>query len=147
MIQLQLLSKEQLEELFYLEQRCFPEDPWSKSMFESELSNPLSVFVTAVDEETGALIGYGGVWLMYDAGNITNIAVHPDYRREGIGRRILELLTQICREKGMETITLEVRESNSSAQQLYLAEGFALCGRRKRYYQGTEDALIMTKEL
>ena len=147
MIQIGILTEDLLDEVISLEQICFPDDPWGRLSFENELSNPLSVFLIAKDEDTGNVIGYGGVWLMYDAGNITNIAVHPQYRREGIGRNILALLTDICMEKRMDTITLEVRESNLPARALYEAEGFSVCGIRKKYYQGKEDALIMTKEL
>lgn len=147
MIQIGILTEDLLDEVISLEQICFPDDPWGRLSFENELSNPLSVFLIAKDEDTGNVIGYGGVWLMYDAGNITNIAVHPQYRREGIGRKILALLTDICMEKRMDTITLEVRESNLPARALYEAEGFSVCGIRKKYYQGKEDALIMTKEL
>ena len=147
MIRMEVLSTERIEEVLEIERICFPHDPWSRLSFENELKNPLSVFLIAVDEETNKMIGYGGVWLMYDAGNITNVAVHPDYRREGIGSKILSLLTDICIEKGMETITLEVRESNRSAQALYEKDGFSVCGIRKKYYQGKEDALIMTKNL
>ena len=147
MIQIGVLTEDLLDEVISLEQICFPDDPWGRLSFENELSNPLSIFLIAKDEETGNVIGYGGVWLMYDAGNITNIAVHPQYRREGIGRKILALLTDICMEKRMDTITLEVRESNLPARALYEAEGFSVCGIRKKYYQGKEDALIMTKEL
>ena len=116
-------------------------------MFESELTNPLAIFLVAVDETKHRLIGYGGVWLMYDVGNITNIAIHPDYRREKIGSQLLSVLESICTEKGMVSITLEVRESNLPAQKLYEKSGFSYCGRRKKYYQGIEDAMIMTKEL
>ena len=147
MIQIGILTEDLLDEVISLEQICFPDDPWGRLSFENELSNPLSIFLIAKDEETGNVIGYGGVWLMYDAGNITNIAVHPQYRREGIGRKILALLTDICMEKRMDIITLEVRESNLPARALYEAEGFSVCGIRKKYYQGKEDALIMTKEL
>ena len=145
MIQIELLTEEDLDDVLALEQLCFPDDPWGRISFENELTNSLSVFLVAKDEER--VIGYGGVWLMYDAGNITNIAVHPDYRREGIGSKILTLLTNICEEKGMDNITLEVRESNFSAKALYEKEGFSVCGVRKNYYQGKENALIMTKEL
>ncbi|MEE1014233.1 MAG: ribosomal protein S18-alanine N-acetyltransferase [Clostridia bacterium] len=147
MIQIGFLTEEALDEVLALERICFPDDPWSRMSFENELTNPLSVFLTATDDATGSVIGYGGVWLMYDAGNITNIAIHPDYRREGIAARLLTLLTDICMDKGMETITLEVRESNLPARKLYETSGFSVCGLRKKYYQGKEDALIMTKEL
>lgn len=147
MIHIGVLTEDVLDEVLDLEQICFPDDPWGRLSFENELHNPLSVFLVAKDEESGSVIGYGGIWLMYDAGNITNIAIHPQYRREGIGSKILKILTDICIEKGMDTITLEVRESNLPAQALYKENGFTVCGCRKKYYQGKEDALIMTKEL
>lgn len=147
MIQVTILEEKDIEQIVALEQCCFPDDPWTRGLFEQELENPRSVFLVAKDSKTNQLIGYGGIWLIYDTGEITNIAVRPDYRREGIGSKILTLLTQICVEQGMDAITLEVRESNQAAQKLYESKGFLVCGRRKRYYQGKEDALIMTKEL
>ncbi len=147
MICVRTLSEDDIDAVWELEQICFPDDPWSRSMFESELDNSLSVFLTAFDEETGELAAYGGMWLMYDSGNITNIAVRPSYRREGIGRRILRLLEKICRERGMEEITLEVRSKNEAAQCLYSSEEFEICGLRKGYYRNHEDAVIMTKKL
>ncbi len=147
MIQIELLTEDVLDEILALEQLCFPDDPWGRLSFENELSNPLSVFLVAKDIDSNKVIGYGGVWLMYDAGNITNIAIHPQYRREGIGSKLLDLLTDICMERGMETITLEVRVSNLPAKTLYETNGFLVCGVRKKYYHGKEDAFIMTKEL
>ena len=147
MICVDLLKKSDIDEVLALENLCFPKDPWSRLSFENELENPLSVFFVARDEETGRMMGYGGIWLMYDIADITNIAVHPDYRREGIGRKLLQLLIQIAREKGMVAITLEVRKSNLPAQKLYESTGFVHCGVRRRYYQGIEDAQIMTLEL
>ncbi len=147
MIVINLLKQSDIDEILPLEELCFPSDSWSRSSFENEVDNPLSVFFVARDDESGAMIGYGGVWLMYDVADITNIAVHPDYRREGIGRELLQLLIRIAREKMMTSITLEVRESNLPAQKLYESVGFVHCGTRKRYYQGIEDARIMTLEL
>lgn len=141
------LSKDNIDDVWRLEQICFPEDPWSKNMFESELDNPLSVFLAAYDEESNELAAYGGVWLMYDIGNITNIAVNPSYRGEGIGRELLRLLEKLCRERGMNEITLEVREKNEPAKNLYLSEGYEECGLRKGYYRDRESAVIMTKKL
>lgn len=147
MIKIHLLEKKDIDEIVQLENICFPEDPWSQLSFETEVENPLSVFVVARDEGTEKIIGYGGIWLMYDVADITNIAVHPDYRGEGIGRKLLQLLIKIAREKRMSAITLEVRESNIPAQRLYESAGFEHCGIRKRYYQGKEDARIMTLEI
>ncbi len=147
MIVMSLLKKSDIDEILVLEELCFPDDPWSRLSFEKEVDNSLSVFFVARDEETGSIIGYGGIWLMYDVADITNLAVHPDYRHEGIGQKLLQLLVQIAREKKMTAITLEVRESNLPAQKLYESAGFVYCGTRKRYYQGVEDAKIMTLEL
>ena len=147
MIRMELLRTEDIEAVLELEKLCFPMDPWGRIAFEDEVDNPISVFLTAVDENSGELVGYGGLWLVYDVGNVTNIAVHPDYRRTGIGREILGVLIRICREKGMAAITLAVRHGNLPAIRMYENAGFQACGLRKRYYQDNEDALIMTKEL
>lgn len=147
MIKFGLLTTEVIDEVFELEKVCFPDDPWGRASFENEVNNHHSVFVTATDEESGRLIGYGGIWLVCDTGDITNIAVHPDYRREGIGKKILDLLTDICIEREIKSITLEVRDSNLPAYNLYLKEGFVVNGRRKKYYKGADDAILMIKEL
>ncbi len=144
MIFVELLKQEDIDEVLVLEKTCFPDDPWNRASFENELTNPNAYFLVARDDEKGEVVGYGGVWAMYDVGDITNIAVRPDYRREGIGRKILNLLIDLCKEKGMTEITLEVRQSNLPAQRLYTSEGFEICGLRKRYYQNKEDAVIMT---
>lgn len=147
MIYVQILKEEYIATVWRLEKECFPDDPWSREMFESELNNPLSVFLTAVDDESDEVVGYGGVLFMYDTGHITNIAVGHAYRRKGIGRCILRLLTDVCRKCSMAEITLEVRSKNEKAKNLYLSEGFEVCGHRKRYYRDREDAVIMTKKL
>lgn len=147
MITIRLLKEEDIDEVLSLENLCFPDDPWGRISFENELDNSLSVFVVAVDDESNKIIGYGGVWLVYDTGEITNIAVHPHFRREGIGKKILNILTSVCKERGMSAITLEVRDGNAPAFALYLKEGFKECGRRKKYYKGIDDAILMTKEI
>ena len=146
-IQINPISETILPALYELECLCFPQDPWSPASFRQELANPLSVFLAATETSTGRIVGYGGVWLMYDAGNITNIAVHPDFRRMGIGTALLCRLLQVCRERAMNSMTLEVRKGNHGAIALYESFGFQICGLRKRYYQDREDALIMTLEI
>ena len=146
MIKFEMLSRDNIDEVYALEKVCF-EDPWSFESFESELSNKISVYIVARDEETDKIVGYGGVWMMYDCGDITNIAVSPESRRMGLGEKILELLTNISREKGMESLGLEVRASNDAAIGLYEKCGFTPCGIRKRYYKGKEDAILMSKSL
>lgn len=147
MIQFELLKEAHLGQILELEQLCFPEDPWTRQMFESELTNRISVYLVAVDLESNLVAGYAGVWLMYDIGNITNVAIRPEYRGEGLAMKLIELLTAVCREKGMSGMTLEVRKGNLPAQSLYRKLGFLPCGERKRYYQNQEDAIIMSREL
>ncbi len=147
MIKFGLLTAEVVDEVFELEKVCFPDDPWGKASFENEIDNQHSVFVTATDDESERIIGYGGIWLVCDNGDVTNIAVHPDYRREGIGRKILDLMIDICKEREIKSITLEVRDGNIPAYNLYLKEGFVVNGRRKKYYKGIDDAILMIKEL
>ena len=147
MIKFGLLAAENIDEVFELEKLCFPDDPWGRVSFENEVDNPHSIFVTATDDKTEHIVGYGGVWLVCDNGDITNIAVHPDYRREGIGKKILDVMTDICKEKQISSITLEVRDGNLPAYNLYRKEGFVVNGRRKKYYKGIDDAILMIKEL
>lgn len=144
MIEIVLLQPAHLKRITELEKQCFS-DPWKISAFAEELKNPLAVYLTALETENQQIIGYAGMWLMVDMANITNVAVHPDFRRQGLAGRMLRQLIKIARMRGMEGITLEVRASNFPAQNLYNALGFSVLGRRKGYYQDREDAIIMTK--
>lgn len=120
--------------------------PWSKEAFVLEITtNKLAKYV--IVERDGHIVGYGGVWLIIDEGHITNIAVEPQYRGQGIGNFLVEKLIDICKERGITSLTLEVRKSNIVAQSLYKKYGFKECGIRPGYYSDTkEDAIIMWKE-
>jgi [ribosomal protein S18]-alanine N-acetyltransferase len=97
------------------------------------------------DQPVYRIVGYGGVWLSVDEGHITTIAVAPMHRGQGIGELLLNHLIDHANELMAERITLEVRISNSVAQQLYLKYGFEPVGKRPRYYTDNgEDALLMT---
>lgn len=146
MIEFELLSKDNIAEIWDLEKICF-DDPWSYNSFERELDNNISVYIVARAAETRKVVGYGGIWMMYDYADITNIAVSPESRRCGLGGKILQILIDISREKNMESINLEVRASNIPAIRLYEKYGFSQNGLRKRYYKGKEDAVLMTKTL
>lgn len=146
MIKFELLSDKNINAVWELEKLCF-DDPWTYKMFESEIDNNISVYLVGIDEEKDIVVAYAGIWLMYDYGDITNIAVHPEYRREGIAKKMLSLLINICREKSIERICLEVKESNKSAIKLYEYFGFKTDGVRKRYYQNKFDAYLMSLDL
>lgn len=125
-----------------VEKACFSV-PWSRESFWREAQNQRTSYRLAVDEKTGWVAGYVGCWVIDDEAQITNVAVHPDYRGQGIGRRLLENLIAVIRERGAERLTLEVRPSNTAALNLYTSLGFVDCGRRPHYYEDGEDAIIM----
>lgn len=145
MIEFEMLSEDNIREVWELEKRCF-DDPWTYNMFESELDNRISVYIVGRDIDSGAVAAYGGVWMMYDSADITNVAVAPEYRREGLGSEILRLLAKVCTERGIKTVNLEVKASNSAALALYEKFGFVRCGLRKKYYHNTDDAVLMCME-
>ncbi len=120
--------------------------PWSKNAFIEEVTgNKFAIYVAArVDN---VIAGYGGMWKVFDEGHITNIAVHPEFRRTGVGSALLRRLIEIAKAQGITKMTLEVRKGNIPAQKLYGKYGFAAAGLRKGYYaDNNEDALIMWKE-
>jgi ribosomal-protein-alanine N-acetyltransferase len=118
--------------------------PWPAYAFEQELrGNRLARYVVARAGER--VVGFAGVWLMVDEAHITTFGVHPDWRRQGIGRQLLLNLIDLGRTLKARRMTLEVRVSNEEAQGLYRAFGFEVVGRRPRYYTDDgEDALVMT---
>jgi ribosomal-protein-alanine N-acetyltransferase len=94
-----------------------------------------------------SIIGFAGLWLMLDEAHITTIATHPDYRGRGLGELLLCSMTKIAYDIAAQRITLEVRVSNTVAQNLYRKYGFVVVGTRRRYYSdNNEDAYIMTTE-
>lgn len=126
-----------------IERACFSL-PWTEEMLEGELSNPLARYFAAVGAVR--LAGYVGAHVVAGEGYITNVAVHPDFRRRGVASALILRLERECREA--EFLSLEVRVSNAAAIALYARHGFSRSGIRKNYYERpAEDALIMTKLL
>lgn len=122
--------------------------PWPSYAFEQEISgNRLARYVVARVPEGDAerVVGFAGTWLMVDEAHITTFGVHPGWRRQGVGRRLLLRLLEIAIEIGARRMTLEVRVSNAAAQALYASFGFTVSGRRRAYYTDDgEDAHVMT---
>ena len=129
-----------VDDVITVENACF-RHPWSKESMMKELDNPAARFLMM--KEDGRIIAYAGVWFILDEGHIANIAVMPEYRGKGNGRRIVEALIRLAADSGMSFLTLECRRSNTVAQNLYHSLGFKDVGFRKRYYENVEDALIM----
>lgn len=127
-----------------LEKLCFP-DPWSERSVASELDNPLSCWLVAVEGDRVA--GYVGSQTVLDESDMMNLAVHPEDRRRGIARELVTALIAMLKKRGSRCLTLEVRASNDAAQALYESLGFQTVGRRKNYYlKPREDGLILRKE-
>ena len=118
---------------------------WTEDDFLRELTqNKTAIYIVAVLD--GEIVGYAGLWHVVNEGQITNVAVLPEYRRLGIGEKLMQEFFEIASELNMMGITLEVKISNYAAQKLYTKHGFKPEGFRKNYYKDTnEDAVIMWK--
>lgn len=138
------MERRHVPQVAALEKECFC-DPWSEGSVASELGNPLSRWLVALEGEQ--VLGYVGSQTVLDESDMMNLAVDPAFRRRGIARALVCALIEQLRKMGSRCLTLEVRASNESAQALYACLGFVQVGRRKNYYLNPkEDALILRKE-
>lgn len=127
-----------------LEKICFSA-PWSERSIAYELTNPLSLWLVAMEDEK--LVGYVGSQAVMDEADMMNIAVCPDHRRHGVAESLVAALCDKLKGRGVNSLTLEVRASNEPAKALYGKLGFVQVGRRPNYYRDPrEDALILRKE-
>ena len=139
------LKEEDIFAVYEIEKECFS-SPWSQNGIKEELTNPLANFL--VYKLDGRTVGYIGSHIVCDECSITNVAVLKDFRRKNIASTLIDALIEICKEKAVESIFLEVRKSNIAAQTLYLKKGFSPIGERKNFYTApTEDALLMKFKL
>ena len=144
MIEYVLMNPDHVSQVAQLEKECF-HDPWSENSIASELKNPLSLWLVAVDGQQVA--GYVGSPSVMGEADMMNIAVSSKFRRMGIAQELVERLVAQLREKDVYSLTLEVRASNEPAKALYGKLGFSQVGRRPNYYRNPkEDALILRKE-
>lgn len=138
------MGQEHVSQVAELEKQCFS-DPWSEKSVASELENPLSLWLVALEGDTVA--GYVGSQTVMGETDMMNVAVSPAYRRRGIARELIQALLRELARQGSHRLTLEVRASNAPARALYESLGFAQVGRRPNYYRNPkEDALILGKE-
>lgn len=128
-----------------VEAACFAQ-PWSANSLELLTKDGIGVGFACMDGDR--VVAYGGMICAVDEGQITNIAVLPDYRRRGMGDAIVRALLRYAKDEKLDTVTLEVRASNAAAIALYRRNGFSEAGRRKAFYtKPTEDAMIMTAKV
>ena len=133
------MSAEHVKEIAEIEKVSF-KTPWSAQMIADELKNPLAHYF--VIEKDAQVVAYMGFYRILDEAHITNIAVKPDEKRKGFGKKLLEFALNDMVENGVSKVTLEVNEHNVPAINLYESFGFKMAGRRKKYYEGVDDALI-----
>lgn len=139
------MNRENLEAVHRLEARCLSQ-PWSLEGLAEELDNPNALYLIA--QEGQEVLGSGGMQFAAGEFYITNIAVHPDHRRQGVGRALLRALVDFAAGQKGEFVSLEVRPSNLAAIGLYQSMGFVQAGRRRDFYSGPrEDGLIFTLTL
>lgn len=144
MITITPMTADHVPQVAALEAICFA-DPWSEKSVASELTNPLSLWLVALEGET--VVGYVGSQSVLGESDMMNVAVHPDYRRRKIGETLVLELVQQLKVRGNYCLTLEVRASNDPARKLYEKLGFRQVGLRKNYYRNPkEDACILRKE-
>ena len=136
-------EKRHIAALEDLEKQCFSM-PWTAQMLESQLPDDRHVFIVA--ENDSELLGYVGMMYVLDEGYISNVAVSPMFRRQGIADALIAELVKRAEDLELSFVTLEVRSSNSAARALYAKHGFSDVGIRKNYYDfPKEDAILMTK--
>lgn len=133
---------EDLDQVMKIEESLFAV-PWTREGYFTFLTRENSMFL--VVEEKGEILGYCGLLMVLDEGDVTNVAVRRDRQREGIGNFLMESLIRLSREQGIRMIHLEVRAGNETAIRLYERLGFVRDGLRKAYYTDpVEDAILMT---
>lgn len=136
---------EDIDDVLSIEQASFA-SPWSRNMFLEEMRNRSSRLV--VFRSDGDMVGYACYWLVLDEAHLLNIAVHPDRRREGLGKLMMVEIEATCLDKGLTRIILEVARRNVPARALYRACGFTSIGFRRNYYSvAKDDAIVMEKRL
>lgn len=139
-VRIQKMKRRHLRSVLKIEKQVYPR-PWTVGVFTSEVANPERCYVVARVGTT--LVGYAGMLFSADDAHVANVAVDPRWHRHKIGSRLMLTLVRYAREHGYKNLTLEVRVSNTGAQSMYHRFGLAPAGIRPRYYENTEDAIVM----
>jgi ribosomal-protein-alanine N-acetyltransferase len=140
MFRFEKLTLENVKSVALLEKKCFGENCWSEKLFIEEISQENKHYIVVLDENL--VVAYGGFAQVLDEAHIMNIAVDFSYRNQGIASLIIEKIIYLAKENNISSITLEVRENNIPARNLYEKHSFKLAGVRKGYYQDKENACI-----
>lgn len=140
------MSEQDIPSVMEIERLCFSDSPWPREEFLYELKeNPFSVL--CVSEKENRIAGFIDWWILYEKAQVANIAVHPEFRKQGIAREMLKNCIRDAEKKGCETLSLEVRTGNEPAIVLYHSFGFIDAAIRRNYYENGEDAILMVLPL
>ncbi|HKL73868.1 MAG TPA: ribosomal protein S18-alanine N-acetyltransferase [Clostridia bacterium] len=145
MVRFDNLTYDNAKQVAALEKECFGKHAWSENLFLDEIPQENKHYIVAYDDDE--VIAYGGFAQVLDEAHIMNIAVKNSYRKQGYGSIILDKIILKAKELNISSITLEVRESNIPARNLYEKHTFELAGVRKGYYQDKENACIYWRVL
>lgn len=136
------MEERDIQRVYEIEAACFP-DPWSRRSLAGELADPMACWL--VLEKEGRVAAHMGIHLLGEEADVMNIAVAPEFRRQGLADRLMAAMLEKCRKQGVSRLMLEVRESNAPARALYEKWGFGEEGRRRRYYRDpVEDGILMS---
>ena len=135
-------QKDDVAAISEIERAAFS-DPWSARSFRDALEHP-SVYFGCARSDAGEVLGYVVAWFVADEGEIANLAVAPEGWGKGIGRALLDAALAEATQRGIQSVYLEVRDSNARARRLYQSRGFEEVGRRTKYYRRpVEDAVVL----
>ena len=142
-LEIKPLTLELVDGIYEVELSCFSH-PWEKKSFIDEVNNPVARYFVLTQENE--VIGYAGLWHIIDEGHITNIAIKKDFQGQGYSNILIKELINYKNENSLAFLTLEVRESNIKARNLYEKYNFKETGRRKNYYENNETAVLYSLE-
>ena len=144
-MKIEIMKEEDLEKIKHKLQDEY-DDFWNYNILKKERENENSILIVAKDEELD-ILGFAGVQFILDEADITNIVTKKNNRNQGIGSQLLNKIIEISIQKNIKKINLEVNENNQYAIKLYKKFNFQEIGRRKNYYNGTETAIIMARNI
>ena len=145
MITIREMTEDDIDGVLEVEKESFS-TPWTERLFYDEVRNPRTIYYVCCEDDE--IIAYGGMWHVVDEGQITNVAVKKDFRKMGVGSKVLNELILWAKSHDIAVIGLEVRAGNENALLLYKKFGFEAVGKRKDYYKNpTEDAILMDLRL
>lgn len=143
-IEIKKARVEDLDGVYEIENQSFP-FPWKKEIFEDEFKTSISNIYLAKSQQE--ILGFIIFWIVRGEMHILNIAVHPDQRKNGIGKKLIEFSEKFAKERGVKYCLLEVRESNKTAQKFYEKFSYEFLYKRAKYYEDGEDAIVLQKTL